>query len=124
MPRQKLPVQHPVIRDHRQSGHDPVFAGRHKRLNRDPNLGSYNVCSYTFVMTMQFKLKAIGNSVGLIIPKEELARLGVGKGDMLTGVAKANGLELRVSDPEFERQMAAADRVMKRHKNALREPAK
>lgn len=75
-------------------------------------------------MTMQFKLKAIGNSVGIILPKEELARLGVGKGDVLTGVAKAGGLELRASDPEFERQMVAAEMVMKRYKNALRELAK
>jgi antitoxin component of MazEF toxin-antitoxin module len=37
---------------------------------------------------MPSKLKAIGNSVGLIIPKEELAQLGEGKGDGLTGVAK------------------------------------
>ena len=75
-------------------------------------------------MTMQFKLKAIGNSVGLILPKEELARLGVRKGDVLTGIAKAGGLELRASDPEFERQMAAAEKVMTRYKNALRELAK
>jgi putative addiction module antidote len=84
----------------------------------------YNKCSYTTAMTMQFKLKAIGNSVGLILPKEELARLGVGKGDTLTGVAKPGGIELRAADPEFERQMAAAEKVMARYKNALRELAK
>jgi putative addiction module antidote len=88
------------------------------------DLDSYNIRSYISFMTMEFKLKAIGNSVGLILPKEELARLGVGKGDVLTGVAKAGGLELRTSDPEFERQMAAADKVMKRYRNALRELAK
>jgi putative addiction module antidote len=76
------------------------------------------------VMMMQFKLKAIGNSVGLILPKEELARLGLGKGDVLVGVQTPNGIELRATDPEFERQMAAAEKVMARYKNALRELAK
>lgn len=75
-------------------------------------------------MTLQFKLKAIGNSVGLIIPKEELARLGLGKGDTLMGVQTPSGIELRTSDPEFEAQMAAAEKVMSRYKNALRELAK
>jgi putative addiction module antidote len=75
-------------------------------------------------MTAQFKLIAIGNSVGVILPKEVLARLGVGKGDVLTAVETANGIELRLSDPVFEQQMAAAEKVMARYRNALRELAK
>jgi putative addiction module antidote len=87
-------------------------------------LDRYNACCYADVMTMQFKLTAIGNSVGVILPKEVLARLGVGKGDVLTGVAKPFGLELRTADPEFEAEMAAAEKVTQRYKNALRELAK
>jgi putative addiction module antidote len=75
-------------------------------------------------MTLQFKLKAIGNSVGLIIPKEELARLGVGKGDTVSGVHTPNGLELRPYDPDFERQMATARKVMHDRRAVLRELAK
>ncbi|NJS14667.1 MAG: AbrB/MazE/SpoVT family DNA-binding domain-containing protein [Sphingopyxis sp.] len=63
----------------------------------------------------------MGNSVGLILPTQELARLGLGRGDMLTGVQTPHGIELRASDPEFERKMAAAEKVMARYKNALRE---
>jgi putative addiction module antidote len=75
-------------------------------------------------MTIQFKLTAIGNSVGVILPKEVLARLGVGKGDMLSGSVTQNRLELRPVDPAFEEDMAAAEKVMQRYKNALRELAK
>jgi putative addiction module antidote len=75
-------------------------------------------------MSIHFKLTAIGNSVGVILPKDVLARLGVGKGDVLSGVETPSGLELRAIDPEFEEEMAAAEKVMQRYKNALRELAK
>jgi putative addiction module antidote len=75
-------------------------------------------------MSIHFKLTAIGNSVGVILPKDVLARLGVGKGDVLSGVETLSGLELRAIDPEFEEEMAAAEKVMQRYKNALRELAK
>jgi putative addiction module antidote len=75
-------------------------------------------------MVIHLKLTAIGNSVGLILPKEVLARLGVGKGDVLSGSVTQNALELRAIDPEFEEEMAAAEKVMQRYKNALRELAK
>jgi putative addiction module antidote len=75
-------------------------------------------------MSIHLKLTAIGNSVGLILPKEVLARLGVGKGDVLSGNVTQNALELRAVDPEFEEEMAAAEKVMQRYKNALRELAK
>jgi putative addiction module antidote len=75
-------------------------------------------------MNKPFKLTAIGNSVGVIIPKDVLARLGVGKGDMLSGVETPNGLELRPHDPGFEDDLALAEKVMKRYRNALRELAK
>lgn len=73
---------------------------------------------------MQFKLKAIGNSVGIILPKEELARLGVKAGDTLSGVSTPNGIELRPYDPAFERQMAIARKIMHKRRAVLRELAK
>ena len=70
------------------------------------------------------KLTAIGNSVGVILPKEVLARLGVGKGDTLFAVETEHGLRLTTTDPEFEAQMAVARRVMKKRRAVLRELAK
>ena len=70
------------------------------------------------------KLTQIGNSVGVILPKELLARLKVGKGDSLFVTDTPGGLALQPYDEEFEVQMSAARRVMKRRRNVLRELAK
>lgn len=72
----------------------------------------------------QLKITAIGNSAGIILPKELLARLGVEKGDVLTLVDTPNGVELTAFDPQFDEQMKAAREVMGRYRNALRELAK
>ena len=70
------------------------------------------------------KLTSIGNSVGVILPKELLVRLGVQKGDTLFATEAPDGLRLSVSDPEYEVQMAAARRIMKKRRAVLRELAK
>ena len=70
------------------------------------------------------KLTQIGNSVGLILPKEMLAKLGVAKGDTLYAVETDGGIRLTTSDPEFEAQMEVAREMMKRRRAVLRELAK
>lgn len=70
------------------------------------------------------KLTQIGNSVGLIPPKEMLAKLGVSKGDTLYALETENGIRLTTSDPEFEAQMEAARGLLKKWHNVPREPAK
>jgi len=70
------------------------------------------------------KLTQIGNSVGVIFPKEVLARLKVGKGDVLYLCDAMNGVLLTPYSPEFEVQMTAARRLMKKRREVLRELAK
>jgi len=70
------------------------------------------------------KITAIGNSVGVILPKEVLARLQVEKGDMLSVVETPDGVRLTAYDPNFETQMEAARKIMKDRRAALRELAK
>jgi putative addiction module antidote len=70
------------------------------------------------------KLIAVGNSVGLTLPKDVLARLGVQKGDTLYAVETEDGIRLTTSDPEFAAQMDVARRQMKKWRNVLRELAK
>jgi putative addiction module antidote len=70
------------------------------------------------------KLRAIGNSVGLVLPKELLARLNLAEGDSLHVVEASDGLRLVRHDPEFERQMETAREVMHRRRAVLRELAK
>jgi putative addiction module antidote len=69
------------------------------------------------------KVTTVGNSVGVILPKELLERLRVGKGDNLYVVETKNGIELTPYNPEFARQMEAAERVMREDRDALRKLA-
>jgi putative addiction module antidote len=70
------------------------------------------------------KITAIGNSLGVVLPKEVLARLRVGKGDTLFLTEAPDGFRVTPYDPEFEAQMDVARRVMKKRRNVLRELAK
>ncbi len=70
------------------------------------------------------KLVPIGNSVGVILPRDILARLGVQKGDTLHAIETADGLRLTTAEPGFEEQMEVARRQMKKWRNVLRELAK
>jgi putative addiction module antidote len=71
------------------------------------------------------KLTQIGNSLGVILPKDILARMKVGKGDTLFVTEAANGgFHLSPYDEQFQQQMDAARQVMKKRRNVLRELAK
>jgi putative addiction module antidote len=70
------------------------------------------------------KLKAVGNSTGVILPKDILAKLRVERGDSLYVLETPNGIELTPYDPEFEQQMETARNVMKKRRGVLRELAK
>ncbi len=70
------------------------------------------------------KLTQIGNSVGVILPKEVLARLKLEKGDMVFVTDAANGVMLTPYSPEFESQMEAARVIMKKRRQVLHELAK
>ena len=70
------------------------------------------------------KLTQIGNSVGLILPKEVLARLKLEKGDMVYLTDAPGAVTLTPHDPEFAEQMELARQLMKEHRDVLRELAK
>ena len=71
------------------------------------------------------KLTQIGNSVGVILPKELLARLKLEKGDSLYLTEATNGaVMLSPYDADFETQMDAARKFMRRRRQVLRELAK
>jgi putative addiction module antidote len=71
------------------------------------------------------QVRKIGNSIGLILPKEMVARLNLKEGDKLFPVEQPGGtLVLTPHDPDFERAMTVARRGMKRYHNALSELAK
>jgi putative addiction module antidote len=70
------------------------------------------------------KVTTVGSSAGVVLPKEVLARLKVGKGDLLYVTETPGGIELSPYDPSFEQEMQAARGVMRRYRNALRQLAR
>ncbi|WP_077035428.1 AbrB/MazE/SpoVT family DNA-binding domain-containing protein [Pelomonas sp. KK5] len=70
------------------------------------------------------KLTQIGNSVGVILPKDVLAKLKLEKGDTVYWTEMPNGIALTPYSSEFEAQMDAAREIMKRRRHVLRELAK
>jgi putative addiction module antidote len=73
---------------------------------------------------IQVKVTTVGNSTGIILPKEALAKLNVQKGDTLLLTESPEGFVLTPYDATFERQMSAAEKVANRYRDALRELAK
>jgi putative addiction module antidote len=70
------------------------------------------------------KARPVGNSTGITLPKEVTDRLKIKNGDTVYLTESPDGYRLTSYDPEFAEQMEAAERVMRRYKNALRELAK
>ena len=71
------------------------------------------------------QVRKIGNSIGVILPKELAARLNLKEGDKLFPVEQSDGgVLLTPRDPDFEKAMEVARRGMKRYHNALAELAK
>ena len=75
-------------------------------------------------MNTTLKITKIGNSAGVVLPKDVLAHLGAAVGETLSLVTTPRGIELTPVEPDFEAQMAFAREVMARRKRALRELAK
>ena len=75
-------------------------------------------------MHFKVKLTQIGNSVGLILPKEALSAMQVEKGDTLTFTSAPDGFRVTPFDLDKTSQFEVMRHVMKKRRNALRELAK
>lgn len=74
-------------------------------------------------MTAKLKITTVGNSIGVILPKEVLSRLRVEKGDTVYVTETPKGIEISAYDERFARQMEAGERVMRKHRDVLRKLA-
>ena len=72
---------------------------------------------------MKLKISTIGNSAGVILPKELLARLRLEKGDELYVLETPDGIRLTTFDPVFAAQMEVAEKVMRERRDLLRKLA-
>ncbi|MFU8833364.1 MAG: AbrB/MazE/SpoVT family DNA-binding domain-containing protein [Wenzhouxiangella sp.] len=74
-------------------------------------------------MTRKLKLTAIGNSTGVVLPKELLEKLRVQRGDELMVLETPDGITLTAFNPEFAAQMDVAERIMREDRDLLRKLA-
>jgi antitoxin MazE len=75
-------------------------------------------------MAAKIKLRKIGNSLGLILPKEVTDLLHVGEDDTIHYEVDSNGLHLTPFDPDFDAAMEAFEQTRRNYRNALRALAK
>lgn len=73
---------------------------------------------------IQLKIRKIGNSLGVVLPREALAKLQAGEGDAVFLAEVLGGYMLSGADPEFVAQMTEAEAIMKRRRSALKALAK
>ncbi|KAF1725310.1 MULTISPECIES: AbrB/MazE/SpoVT family DNA-binding domain-containing protein [Pseudoxanthomonas] len=68
---------------------------------------------------MKLKITTVGNSAGVILPKDLLARLRLEKGDELHALETPDGIRLTVYDPTLAEQMEVAEQVMRSRRTLL-----
>ncbi len=71
-------------------------------------------------MNMPLKIIKIGNSTGVVLPKEILARLHVELGDGLYLTETSTGVHLTPTDPDFEAKMTLAENIMRQDRDILK----
>ena len=75
-------------------------------------------------MNAKLKVRKIGNSAGVVLPKEMLSRLRVGEGDTIYATDAPDGVRLTAADPDFEAKMELAEKIMREDRDILRVLAK
>lgn len=76
------------------------------------------------ITMFKVKVTTVGNSAGIALPKEALKKMRTDKGDTLFLVETDAGYTLTPYDQDFDKQLKAAQKVMKKYKNSLRALAK
>jgi putative addiction module antidote len=74
-------------------------------------------------MTTTVKVTTVGNSVGIVLPKDMLARLNIQKGDTLYVTDTPEGVQLTPYNAEFDTTMKAAHDIMRRYRDTLKKLA-
>jgi putative addiction module antidote len=76
-------------------------------------------------MVLELKLRKVGNSLGVVLPKKVLARLNADDGDVLYLTETTDGgFRLTDTDSEFAHKLEVAERLSRRYRHALKELAK
>jgi putative addiction module antidote len=85
----------------------------------------YNCYNIGGEPVVELKVRKIGNSLGVVLPKEAMRRLQADEGDRLFLIEGAEGAyQLTAYDPAFEKKMAKAEDIFRRYRNTLHVLAK
>ena len=71
-------------------------------------------------MSDRLKVRQIGNSLGVVLTKEHLQKLGVVAGDELQVIDTAKGIELTAFDADLDDAVRWIEKGAKRYRNTLR----
>ena len=74
-------------------------------------------------MAYKVKVTTVGNSTGIVLPKELLHKLRIEKGDTLYVTETPDGVQLTPYQEEFARTMEVAEDIMRRYRDTLRQLA-
>jgi putative addiction module antidote len=74
-------------------------------------------------MTYKVKVTTVGNSTGIVLPKELLQKLKIQKGDTLYVTETPDGVQMTPYQEEFARTMEVAEDIMRRYRDTLRQLA-
>ena len=74
-------------------------------------------------MTTTVKVTSIGNSAGIILPKDLLEKFRISKGDTLSVLETPDGFNLNPFDPDFATAMSLAEEIMREDRDVLRKLA-
>jgi len=75
-------------------------------------------------MPLELKIRKVGNSLGVVLPKEALAKLNVEEGDTIMLTEAQDGVRLTAANPEFAKTMSVFESLSRRYRDTLRELAK
>jgi putative addiction module antidote len=75
-------------------------------------------------MTHPLKIRKVGSSLGVLLPKEVAGELEVGEGDIIYLTQGKEGYRVVAHDPDFARVMESYRKISGRYRNTLRELAK
>jgi putative addiction module antidote len=73
---------------------------------------------------MRLEIRKIGNSYGVILPKQLIEDLNVNQGDSVYAIKSEEGITLTAYNPDFEQSLAAYEKFSKRYRNTLKKLAK
>lgn len=76
------------------------------------------------LVSMEIKLRKIGNSVGIVLPKEALTHLGAVEGQTLVFTETPEGYRIAPAQSDFAKTMEVMKSLSERYRNTLRELAK